>query len=220
MFISILKTLYSFIYWVFKWDWQTIANISVPITLVGTIWYWHHEIKLRFIVRIRTLIKAVKKGVDFYSPGLEVNVINSSSEIMFIELMGVSKKINIVTKFYFWILKHIGNNKRKFYSFKSDIEKLLESNNDDSLIKLESGCNHTYKIIGENYIDAVTNLVIDSRKLTSRMKRNKPIKFFISIKVYDKKVWDTTFDLSPNDKTYTDVKKATKIIEEKPSIMI
>lgn len=218
MFISILKTLYSFIYWIFKWDWQTIANISVPITLVGTVWYWHHEIKLRFIVRIRTLIKMMGKSVESYKPGLEMNVINSSSEIIFIELMGVSKKINILTKIYYWILKHIGKDKRKFYPFKSDIEKLLGFNNDDSLIKLESGCNHTYKIIGKDYIDAVANLV--SRKLTSKMKRNKPIKFYISIKVYNKKIWNTIFLLDPSDKTYSDVKKTAKIIEEKPSIMI
>lgn len=191
--------------------WQTIANISVPITLAGTIWYWYHEIKLRFIVRIRTLKKIVRNGVDLYRPGLEVNVINSSSEIMFIELMGVSKKINILTRYYYWILKHLGKNKRKFYSFKSDKEKLLGSNNDDSLIKLESGCSHTYKIICKDYTDAVTNLVVDSRKLTRKMKNNKPIKFCISIKIYDKKIWNTTFLLDPKDKTYSDIKKTAKI---------
>jgi hypothetical protein len=71
---------------------QIIANISVPITLISTMWYWHHENRIKFIVRIRTLLKIVKNGIEFHKPGIELEVINSSPEIMFIELMGISKK--------------------------------------------------------------------------------------------------------------------------------
>lgn len=205
------KSLVSFLYWIFHWDWQTIANISVPITLIGTIWYWRKESKLKFIVRIRTLIKIVKGGTELYKPGIQLNVINSSSEIMFIELLGVSKKINTVTRFYFFILKHMGINKRKFYSFKTKQSKTEYDS--ENLVKLKSGDNIMYTNIGSDYINTLAIMVIDNKRLTRKMKKGKSIKFFISIKVYDKKIWDTTFLLNSKDKTYTDVKRMAKIIE-------
>jgi hypothetical protein len=185
---------------------QIIANISVPITLISTMWYWHHENRIKFIVRIRTLLKIVKNGIEFHKPGIELEVINSSPEIMFIELMGISKKIGILKRFCFFTLKHWGIDKRKFFEFESEKNRQLEPNN-DGLIKLESGGKHSYQIIGKDYIETIAELISSSKKLTRRMTNDKAIKFFISIKVYDKKIWNTTFILLPDNKTYADVKK-------------
>lgn len=177
---------------------QIIANISVPITLISTMWYWHHENRIKFIVRFRTSLKTSKGAYGFYKPGIELEVINSSPEIMFIELMGISKKIGILKQFWFFVLKYRGIDKRKFFEFKP---------NNDGLIKLESGEKHSYQITGKDYIETIAKLISSSKKLTRRVTNDKAIKFFISIKVYDKKIWNTTFILLPDNKTYADVKK-------------
>jgi hypothetical protein len=95
-------------------------------------------------------------------------------------------------------LKYRGIDKRKFFEFKP---------NNDGLVKLESGEKHSYQITGKDYIETIAELISSSKKLTRRMTNDKAIKFFISIRVYDKKIWNTTFILLPDVKTYADVKK-------------
>lgn len=136
---------------------QIIANISVPITLISTMWYWHHENRIKFIVRFRTSLKTSKGAYGFYKPGIELEVINSSPEIMFIELMGISKKIGIFKRFWFFVLKYRGIDKRKFFEFKP---------NNDGLVKLESGEKHSYQITGKDYIETIAELISSSKKLT------------------------------------------------------
>ncbi|WP_368790799.1 hypothetical protein AB3Z09_09470 [Companilactobacillus farciminis] len=144
---------------------QIIANISVPITLISTMWYWHHENRIKFIVRFRTSLKTSKGAYGFYKPGIELEVINSSPEIMFIELMGISKKIGILKRFCFFTLKHWGIDKRKFFEFESEKNRQLEPNN-DGLIKLKSGEKHSYQITGKDYIETIAKLISSSKKLT------------------------------------------------------
>ncbi|WP_334330156.1 hypothetical protein [Companilactobacillus sp. HBUAS59699] len=153
------------------------------------------------------MVKIAKKGFEGFASGIQLEIINSSSEIIFIELLGISRRINPVTRFCFYVLKHIGIDRRKFYSLSS---KPKSESNSENLIKLMSGGETSYAIYGANYINTLSNMVMDSRKLTRKMENDKAIKFFISIKVYDKRIWDTIFEVSHEEKTYTDIKKQLK----------
>lgn len=202
MQLNIIWDIISFFFeWIYKWDWQTIANISVPITLIGTILYWRKENILRFIVQFKSPIKEKDdKGLENIKAGVELTVFNASNDIAFIELLGFAEKYNFVTFIRDKILSYIG---KKFYwgqimneKFSREVSPFKNPSIMDffgeelsvDLVRLLPGESNNYKLDVDKYVGSIANLALKNRRIRKRFSKSKPVKLSIVIKIFHKRI--------------------------------
>ncbi|APX72703.1 hypothetical protein M5C72_06220 [Companilactobacillus allii] len=223
---NIWNNLETFILWVYRWNWQTIANISVPITLISTILYWRNENILKFIIQFKSPIQEEKNGMVTTKAGVELTVINGSNDIAFIELLGFAKKYNFMTSIWNRILNYVGKRfywgqllkdkfSRKVIPFKNDSN--LDFFGEDiaiDLIKILPGAEHTYKLPSNVYIDSIIKLALEDKQIKKRFLSSKPVKLSIVIKIFNKRTVENGVLLTdgPNS-IYSSVKE--KIVDKK-----
>lgn len=221
--------IYLFLVWVFKWDWQTIANISVPITLIGSILYWRRENILKFIIQFKSPIyEKDDNGTETQRAGVELTVFNASNDIAFIELLGFAEKYNFVTFVRDKILRFIGkrfywgqimNEKfsRKISPFKS--HSIMDFFGDElavDLIRILPGEAHHYKLDLDKYTESIANLALKNERIKKRFSKSKSVKLSIAIKIFHKRIVENGVLLKYSDNPnsiYGEVKKRITELE-------